>query len=57
MNVLFLHGGGWDELALLGVAILIAFLVVRFTTRGDTHQEEPPTPGEPSTPGETRPPT
>jgi hypothetical protein len=33
MNVLLLHGSGWDEFLLIGVTLLIGFLVVRFTMR------------------------
>jgi hypothetical protein len=32
--VLLLHGAGWDELLLVGGAILLAFIVVRLTSRG-----------------------
>ena len=31
--ILLLHGNGWDEFLLLGGAILVAFLIVRVTSR------------------------
>ena len=34
MNLLLLHGSGWDELLLIGGAIFLAYLAVRFTSRG-----------------------
>jgi hypothetical protein len=34
MGLLLLHAGGWDELLLLGVAILVAFVIVRLAVRG-----------------------
>jgi hypothetical protein len=34
MNVLLLHGSGWDEFLLLGVTILVAVVIIRLTTRG-----------------------
>lgn len=35
LNLLWLHGSGWDEFALLGGAVLLAFVIVKVTTRGD----------------------
>ena len=49
MSALLLHGNGWDEFLLIGGAVLIAFLVVKFTTRGADDE-----PGEPA---EALPPT
>jgi hypothetical protein len=34
MNILLLHGSGWDEFLLIGGAIALAVLVVKFTSRG-----------------------
>ena len=34
MSLLLLHAGGWDELLLLGVAVLVAFVIVRLAMRG-----------------------
>ena len=60
MSVLWLHGNGWDELAMMGGAIAIAFLVVKLTTRGGQDEEEDaaagaPEPGVEHSPGEQRP--
>jgi len=48
MNLLLLHGSGWDEFLLIGGAILLAYLVVRFTSRGA--DEEPEDAAEPAPP-------
>jgi len=44
MTLLLLHGDGWDEFILLGVAILVAFVIVRLATRGgsDGPEDTPP---------------
>ena len=48
MTLLLLHGSGWDEFLLLGGAIFLAFLIVKFTTRDpDSDTAEPPTDPEP----------
>jgi hypothetical protein len=43
LNVLLLHGNGWDELLLIGGAILLAVVVVRLTSRsgGDEPADTP----------------
>ncbi len=44
MSLLLLHGSGWDELLLMGGAILLAYVIVKFTMRGgDEDSDEPPT--------------
>ena len=44
ISVLLLHGSGWDEFLLMGGAILLAYVIVKFTMRGgDEDSDEPPT--------------
>lgn len=40
MNALLLHGNGLDELLYLAVAIVVAFVVVKLTTRDRGERSE-----------------
>ena len=40
--MLLLHGSGWDELLLIGGAILLAVVVVRLTSRGGDEPADTP---------------
>ncbi|MCC7106684.1 MAG: hypothetical protein IT307_16225 [Chloroflexi bacterium] len=52
MNLLLLHGSGWDELALAGGAVLLAVVLVYVTSRkkhdedDEADSEEEPVAGE-----------
>jgi hypothetical protein len=39
VKALLLHAGGWDELAIMGVAILLAIVIVKLTMRGQADDE------------------
>ena len=46
MNVGLLHGSGWDELLMVAVGLVLAFVVITFTGRrteepGDAEAGEP----------------
>lgn len=40
MVVLWWHGGGWDELLLMGGAVALAYLIVKLTVRGRSDEED-----------------
>lgn len=41
MDPLLLNGGNpWDELLMVGGAILLAWIVIRLTTRGDKSKDD-----------------
>lgn len=48
MDPLLLHAGGWDEFGLMAAAIVLAILVIRFTSRGrgDDAEETDPATGD-----------
>ena len=44
MTALLWHGSGWDELLLMSGAILVAFVIVKLTMRGDGESDDTPEP-------------
>lgn len=38
--VLLIHAGGWDEVVMVGVGLVIAWVIIRFTGRGDPGLDE-----------------
>jgi hypothetical protein len=45
MPLALLHGSGWDDLLVMGGAVLLAFVIVKLTTRGGG--DEPVDPSSP----------